>query len=126
MIPTLAELLRAAGDPIRLRILNILRQGSICVCDLQEVLNLAQPTVSRHLAVLRSVGLVLDTRRGNRVLYSLAPASWPSLQAIFELLEKCSSHEEAMQNDLRVLESVLQRGECAVEETANPTERIAS
>lgn len=44
----LAAILKSAGEPTRLRILNLLRQGDICVCDLQAVLAIPQPTISRH------------------------------------------------------------------------------
>ena len=56
-IPRLAEILRAAGEPTRLRLLNLLRLGEACVCDLQVVLEIPQSTVSRHLATLRHAGL---------------------------------------------------------------------
>lgn len=85
----LDEILKAAGEPTRLRILNLLRRGSICVCDIQAVLQLPQPTVSRHLAALRHAGLVTDTREGPRVIYSLASPETPQLAALFALLEKC-------------------------------------
>jgi ArsR family transcriptional regulator len=123
---TLDELLRAAGDPTRLRILNLLREDKVCVCDLQQVLRLPQPTVSRHLAVLRHAGLVADARSGNRVLYSLAPADSPPMKAFFEFLQKCSCHDPTMQNDSRLLEALLRQGQCAAEETTNTAERIAS
>ena len=125
MSARLDELLRAAGDPTRLRILNLLRQGSICVCDLQQVLGLTQPTVSRHLAVLRHASLVIDARRGNRMLYSLARVDSPQVRAFFEFLEECASSEEVMQSDTRLLESALRRGECAAGEITNAAEGIA-
>jgi ArsR family transcriptional regulator len=119
----LDELLRAAGDSIRLRILNLLREGRVCVCDLQRVLGHPQPTVSRHLAVLRHAGLVDDTRNGNRVLYSLAPADSPQMAAFFHFLRRCSCHEETMQNDSRLLEALHRQGQCAVGGVRNTTER---
>lgn len=126
MTPRLDELLRAAGDPTRLRILNLLRQGRVCVCDLRQVLGLAQPTVSRHLAVLRHAGLVSDVRSGNRMLYSLTPADSPQMKAFFEFLQQCSCYEEIMQKDSRLLESMLRQGGCTTGESANEMERIAS
>jgi ArsR family transcriptional regulator len=121
----LDELLRAAGDATRLRVLNLLRKGSICVCDLQHVLSLTQSTVSRHLAVLRHAGLVVDARRGNRVLYSLAPADSAELQAFFEFLGKVCAADGKMESDLLLLESSLRQGECAAGESKNVLERIA-
>jgi ArsR family transcriptional regulator len=111
----LAKLLQAAGDPTRLRLLNLLRVGSICVCDLQAVLQIPQPTVSRHLAALRHAGLVLDSRVGTRMIYSLAPANTPHLEALYQLLDKCSPCDEVMQSDLARLKEALRLGKCRVE-----------
>lgn len=103
MAARLDELLKAAGEATRLRILNLLGQGSICVCDLQIILQIPQPTVSRHLAALRHVGLVEYRREGTRVVYSLAAASTPAMAALQELLARCSSHEDILQADLKQL-----------------------
>jgi ArsR family transcriptional regulator len=67
----LDKLLKALADPSRLRILNILLQQEVCVCDMQSVLGLPQPLLSRHLAYLRNAGIVRDRREGSRVWYSL-------------------------------------------------------
>jgi len=68
-----AEVFKALGDPVRLRLFYLLSQGrELCVCHLTEALELPQSTVSRHLAVLRQAGLV-DTRRdGKWIHYRLA------------------------------------------------------
>jgi len=108
------RVLSAAGEPTRLRILNLLRRGSICVCDLQAVLDLPQPTVSRHLAALRHAGLVLDFREGPRVLYSLAPATTVQTRAFHEFLRKVCPEEPQLQEDFRALRKALARGECMV------------
>lgn len=65
----LAQLLEAVAEPTRLRILNLLEQGEFCVCKLQAVLGLNEPTVSRHLTRLRFAGLVSSQRNGSRVMY---------------------------------------------------------
>jgi ArsR family transcriptional regulator len=67
-------LFKGFADPTRLRILNLLAAGELCVCDLVEILGLAQPTVSRHLAYLRRSGLVTATRDWKFAHYRLAPA----------------------------------------------------
>ena len=110
----LAEMLRAAGEPTRLRILNLLLQGSICVCDLQTVLGLPQHTVSRHLAMLRHAGLVRDLREGQRVLYSLAPATAFRVRAFYEFLEKTAPEEDMRRRDLEALEQATRKGQCFV------------
>jgi ArsR family transcriptional regulator len=69
---------RALAAEPRLRCLALLAQGELCVCDLTEVLGLAQPKVSRHLAYLRAAAIVLDQRRGRWIHYRLNPdlPSW--------------------------------------------------
>lgn len=65
--------LKAAGDPTRTRILKILEGGGLCVCQVQAVLGLAPSTVSKHLAILKTAGLVKDRRDGKWIEYALAP-----------------------------------------------------
>lgn len=101
MAARLDQLLKAAGDHTRLRILSLLQSESICVCELQAVLELPQPTISRHLAALRHAGLVHDRREGNRVVYSLAPAEERTLAALFELIGKCYPADEKLNNKLK-------------------------
>jgi DNA-binding transcriptional ArsR family regulator len=63
--------MKAAGDPTRARILAMLGGGELCVCQIVAVLGLGPSTVSRHLFLLRSAGLVRDRREGKWVHYSL-------------------------------------------------------
>ncbi len=62
----------ALADPTRLRIIGLLTNGEVCVCDLYEALQMPQPKVSRHLAYLRRAGLVSTNKRGLWVYYRLA------------------------------------------------------
>jgi ArsR family transcriptional regulator len=68
---TATELLLTVAEPTRLRILNCLAAAPLFVSDLQAVLDLPQPTVSRHLQVLRKAHLVRDTPVAQFVLYRL-------------------------------------------------------
>jgi ArsR family transcriptional regulator len=68
------SLFAALAHPLRLRSLLLLAgEGELCVCELVHVLEVAQPTVSRHLAQLREGGLVSDRREGTWVHYRLHP-----------------------------------------------------
>ena len=69
---TTPQFFRALADRTRLRIVNLLARGPLCVCDIQHVLGQPQSSVSRHLAHLRSSGLVRDRRDGMRTFYELA------------------------------------------------------
>ena len=66
---------KALGDSNRLRIVNLLLHGELCVCDIQYVLENSQPNISRHLAYLKRSKMVLDRRDGYRVFYRLGITS---------------------------------------------------
>jgi len=66
-----ARIIKALAHPARLFIVDELAKGERCVCELTELLGLDVSTVSKHLSVLRSVGLVTDDKRGLKVFYSL-------------------------------------------------------
>ena len=66
-----SRLFKALADETRLRILSLLAEGELCVCDLMEVLMLPQSTVSRHLAYLKNAGWVTDRRAGVWMYYSI-------------------------------------------------------
>ena len=63
--------LKAIGDETRIRIVNVLRKDTLCVCDLEEILNLSQSNVSRHLTKLRSCKLIKSKKNAQWVYYSL-------------------------------------------------------
>lgn len=72
----MAPVLAALADPTRLRIVSILLDapdGSCCGCDLEQPLELSQPTISHHLKVLREAGLVEGERQGRWVHYRVLP-----------------------------------------------------
>ena len=109
------QVLKAMGEPTRIRLLNLLRLGDICVCDLQAVLRISQSNVSRHLAALRHVGLVNCTRKGLRIIYSLAPASTPQMSALRDLLHRCCPLEPLLQQDIVRFRQAVAKGECRLE-----------
>lgn len=111
----LDQLFKAMSDPTRLRLLNLLRLGSICVCELHAVLRIPQPTASRHLGALRHAGLVQDCRSGTRIIYSLTPPDTPQIQALHELLDKCCPRDEVMKADLARLKAAVRNGECRLD-----------
>ena len=75
--PDLVTLFQALGDRTRLRILNLLAAGELCVCYFVEILGEAQPKISRHLSYLRRAGLVTARREGKWMHYSLVRPSDP-------------------------------------------------
>src|SRR5512137_3193999 len=111
----LDEMLKAAADPTRLRLLNLVRLGGICVCDLQSVLRIPQPSVSRHLAALRHAGLVSDVRRGMRIVYSLTPAVTTEIDALHNLLDRCCPEDAVMRADVGRFREAVAAGKCRLE-----------
>ncbi len=70
-VAALAETFRMLGDPTRVRILDTLSHGELCVCDLAAVLSLSQSAVSHQLRLLRGLRLVRARREGRMVFYAL-------------------------------------------------------
>lgn len=95
---SVVDLLGIIAEPTRLRILNSLAAAPLCVSDLQSILELPQPTISRHLMVLRKANLVRDTPVAQFVLYRLRRESGPHgrmLQVILEVL----AQDDTMRNE---------------------------
>ena len=81
VIPRPAGQFQALSDETRLRILDLLRGGEHCVCELTEMLDLRQSLLSFHLKTLKDAGLVTDRREGRWMYYALAPATLEALAA---------------------------------------------
>lgn len=64
----------ALSDPIRLEIVNYLRNGEKCVCEIVPHLNLIQPLVSRHLKILKNAGIIRCRKDGTKRMYSIVDA----------------------------------------------------
>ncbi|GIH79091.1 ArsR/SmtB family transcription factor [Planobispora longispora] len=82
----LAVLLKAVADPVRLRLLSMIGShagGEACVCDLTDAFDLTAPTISHHLKVLRTAGLIDSERRGTWVYYWIVPETVNRLGALF-------------------------------------------
>lgn len=67
--------MKALSDPNRVRVLKLLEGKELCVCEIQNVLGLAQSTVSKHMKLLEDAGLVDRSRQGTWIIYSLADGS---------------------------------------------------
>ncbi|WP_123698555.1 metalloregulator ArsR/SmtB family transcription factor [Agrococcus jenensis] len=84
---TVAAALKSLADPLRLRMLSAIAsdpRGESCVCDLAELADVSQPTVSHHLRVLKDAGVLVSERRGTWVWYSIDAAARPAITALLE------------------------------------------
>lgn len=80
----IALLLKALADPIRLRLMSLIAAADeICVCDLTVPFEVSQPTISHHLKVLRSAGLVDSSRRGTWVYYRAERSALEIIGSLF-------------------------------------------
>ena len=73
----MAKIAKALGDPVRFELVDVLRKhaGKVCVCELVPLFDLAQPTISHHLKVLRDAGLVASGAAGALGLYYVLPGA---------------------------------------------------
>lgn len=84
----LAPAFKALGDPVRLRLLSMIAAKAgdeVCVCDLTASFDVSGPTISHHLKVLRTAGLIDCQRRGTWVYYWVIPARLAQLSALLRL-----------------------------------------
>ena len=107
---------KALADANRLRILNLLLHGELCVCDIQYVLETSQPNVSRHLAYLKNSGLVADRRDGYRIYYQLVEPKQGLRKRLFEFLQDAYKTEDQLREDTRRLKEAIQEGSCTISE----------
>jgi len=107
---------KALADATRLRILNLLLHGELCVCDIQHVLGATQPNVSRHLAYLKNAGLVLDRREGYRIFYRLAGPKDGAKQRLYRFLREVCADDDQFKTDRDELRAVIKAGHCTLSE----------
>jgi DNA-binding transcriptional ArsR family regulator len=82
LVDLIAQRFRVLGEPMRIKLLDRLREGDATVGELQEALGASQQNVSKHLGILHSAGLVARTKDGNHARYSIAD------DGVFELCEQ--------------------------------------
>ena len=109
------EFTKALSDPTRLRVLMLLiQEEELCVCQLTEALNMVQPKISRHLAVLREKKILLDKRKGLWIFYRLHPEmpTWCH-KTLLALSSGCIDSEPYTADLVKVKRTVLPDGASA-------------
>ncbi|WP_227018791.1 ArsR/SmtB family transcription factor [Sinanaerobacter chloroacetimidivorans] len=94
----MVNVLKALSDETRLRILNLLYEKELCVCDLEESLGILQTKVSRHLGYLKKAGLIESRKKAQWVYYSIAKN--PDTEFINDLILKNLRNNEIYKMDL--------------------------
>jgi ArsR family transcriptional regulator len=103
---TLIRIYQCFCDETRLRILNLLQHGPLCVCHFQEILGEPQVKVSKHLAYLREKVLVEVERHQNWMIYSLPKKRPAELDANLQCLQDCVQTNAAFKGDIRKLRAM--------------------
>jgi DNA-binding transcriptional ArsR family regulator len=99
LIELVAQRFRVLGEPMRIKLLDRLREGDATVGELQEALGASQQNVSKHLGVLHAAGMVSRNKDGNHTRYSISDPS------VFELCDQVCGR---VRRQLRELEAILQ------------------
>ncbi|MBD3290388.1 metalloregulator ArsR/SmtB family transcription factor [candidate division KSB1 bacterium] len=110
---TLVKIFKALGDKSRLRIVKMLQQRALCVCEITEILKLAPSTVSQHLSLLREAGLIIDRKDGKWVEYHLnSQAGNMFLVGLLPLLSYWLNNDPQIAADSRRLQTVDRKDLC--------------
>ena len=97
---------RALADRTRLRLLNLMSEGEVCVCFFVEVLGMSQPKISRHLGYLRRAGVVASRRDGKWIHYRLIEPPNAHAAQVFDGIRSWLSEDDEMKRDSKRLETV--------------------
>ncbi len=107
------KIFKALSDPNRVRILKLLQQKSLCVCEITGILDISTSTVSAHLAILRDAGFISDTKDGKWVNYSLNKSSDnPVLHQILAMLPAWLNDDEVIINDIKKINATNRINVC--------------
>ena len=96
----LTRVFRALGDETRLRIVALLAHGELCVCHVEQALDLSQPNASRQLGILKNAGIVDSRREGTWVYYRIAEPEHAAVQRVLSLLTESLATRRALRSDL--------------------------
>ena len=107
--------LKAVGDVSRVRILKMLEERELCVCEVREILDLSNSTVSQHLALLRAADLIVDAKDGKWVNYRLNNSSEnPLVRSVLDLMKKSFTEDETVCEDRKKAKRVDRVKICGV------------
>jgi len=119
------EIYKALSDESRLRILNLLLQRELCVCEIEAVLSMSQTNVSRHLNKLKSAGIVGYSKKAQWVYYALNPEFVDQHPYLYQHLKEQLDREPLLISDLKRLNSGKTQAElCAAPTTTLLKEKL--
>jgi len=111
-VTPMSRMFKALGDDVRLRIVALLSHGELCVCHIEEALDLTQPNASRHLGILRAAGIVSHRRRDKWVYYTLARQQNMECGRHLKALISTFAKKDVLRKDVEKLVKVKGPGAC--------------
>jgi len=110
----LTNIFKTLSDPNRLRILKMLEQRPLCVCEIKTVLGLASSTVSKHLSILKENGFLFDDKDGKWVIYRLkTDLNDEYLRYLLPLLRGWINLDELVRNDQKIISNIKRSMVCS-------------
>ena len=108
----LVYILKALADENRIRILNLLRNGELCVCDIEAVLGIKQSNTSRHLNRLKLAGIIASEKKSPWVYYRLKDETFEKYPFLSIIINDETDKIDICKNDLEMLEKIKASGRC--------------
>ena len=106
----LVKVFKALSDETRMRMLHLLMDGELCVCEIMQALGISQTRASRNLGILRDAGLLKDRRDGQWVHYSLNQEVAAEYLKLMELVNSLLKEDQTMVEDKKKLEKAVKAG----------------
>ncbi len=94
---------KAVSDPSRLRMLKLLENGELCVCDIMAVMGLGQSTASKHLGILKAAGFVQSRKQGTWSYYRLSDTAKGDSRYFLKFVKARLNNDEGVQKDRKLL-----------------------
>lgn len=108
----IAKVFKSLSDETRLRIINILLEENLCVCEIMDILGMTQSRISRHLGILKQVELIEEERKGKWVIYKIAKKN----KAILSYIRQQTRNEKIFNSDKEKTEETLKKGLCPIKQ----------
>jgi len=115
----LTNFFKILSDETRLRIVILLAQEELCVCEMCGILELSQPKVSKHLAKLRDKGFVTDERKEQFIFYSLKVEDGAIVNLIKNIVDNIEKYPQLKTDSKRLVDKELYLYQCNVDSIKN-------
>lgn len=105
----LTDIFKMLTDDTRIRLLNILSENQLCVCEVQAVLNISQTNASKHLNKLKAAGLITDEKKSQWSYYYLNDSFWDKNQHLYQYLKEQWHADDSYINDQKNLKEYISK-----------------